>query len=97
MNQNATERVCQKFSRASTRQSVVSSTPIINEDQRGRLKDGSDGNHKITRPVDNGVDCRNSPNAGEPVHRVYYLAYDGNNSNCTTNGTRVVRVRMGLG
>jgi len=47
--------------------------------------------------VDNGEDCRNSPNAGEYIHRVYYLAYDGNNSNCTTNATRVVRVRMGLG
>lgn len=44
-----------------------------------------------TRPhvhVDNGKDRYNFPNAGEPVHRVYYLAYDGNNSNCKCHTSR---------
>ena len=38
--------------------------------------------------VANGEDCRNSPNAGEPVRRVYHLAYDGNNSNCKCHTSR---------
>lgn len=38
--------------------------------------------------VANGEDCRNSPNAGEPVYRVYHLAYDGNNSNCKCHTSR---------
>ena len=69
----------------STRPSVVCSTPIIDDDRRGRRRDAT------TQPdvhVDNGIDCRNSPNAGEPVHRVYYLAYDGNNSNCKCHTSR---------
>ena len=80
-----------KTSRVSTRPSVVSSTPIINDDRRGRLKDGSDGNHTTTRPRGQRRRLPQLPKCRRTCSLRLLSSFDGNNSsnsNCKCHTSR---------